>query len=167
MLVIFGGLPATGKSTIAKGLAAKRSAVYVRVDEIEQVLARDHVGDVGSLGYAIAQAIAESNLRLGLQVVADSVNPVGASREGWRNVAQRAGSPFLEVEVICSDFSEHRARAEGRVADIKGLVLPSWSAISEWRYEAWDSDVLVIDTARTKVGAAVAELESRIIGLLR
>lgn len=38
MLIVLSGLPGTGKTTIGKALAAKRSAAYVRVDEIEHAL---------------------------------------------------------------------------------------------------------------------------------
>ena len=35
MLIVFSGLPGTGKTTIAKALAAATAAVYLRVDTIE------------------------------------------------------------------------------------------------------------------------------------
>lgn len=38
MLLIFGGLPGTGKSTIARLLAARLGAVWLRIDSIEQAL---------------------------------------------------------------------------------------------------------------------------------
>ena len=34
MLIIFGGLPGTGKTTIARSLARKLSAAYVRIDSV-------------------------------------------------------------------------------------------------------------------------------------
>lgn len=40
MLIVLSGLPGTGKTRIGKALAAKRSAAYVRVDEIEHALRR-------------------------------------------------------------------------------------------------------------------------------
>ena len=43
MLIVLSGLPGTGKTTIGKALAAKRSAAYVRVDEIEHAL-KQHFG---------------------------------------------------------------------------------------------------------------------------
>jgi predicted kinase len=39
MLIILGGLPGTGKTTIGKALAVRRSATYVRGDAIEHTLA--------------------------------------------------------------------------------------------------------------------------------
>jgi predicted kinase len=40
MLVVLGGIPGTDKTTLGKALAAKRSAGYVCVDEIEHALTR-------------------------------------------------------------------------------------------------------------------------------
>ena len=36
MLIIFGGLPGSGKSTVAQALALRTGACYLRVDTIEQ-----------------------------------------------------------------------------------------------------------------------------------
>ncbi len=38
MLIVFSGLPGTGKTTIANDLAAMTSAVYLRIDTIEQAI---------------------------------------------------------------------------------------------------------------------------------
>ena len=113
-------------------------------------------GIVGASGYAVAQALAGANLGDGRVVVADCVNPVAASREGWRAVAARAGVRLVEVEVVCSDEREHRRRVEGRVSDIPGLVPPSWEAIQRLDYEPWDRPRLVIDSAALSPSQAVA-----------
>jgi predicted kinase len=38
MLIIFGGLPGTGKTTIARALAHQIGAVHLRIDSIEQAI---------------------------------------------------------------------------------------------------------------------------------
>jgi predicted kinase len=53
---------------------------------------------------------------LGQSVVADSVNPLTATREAWRAVAASANFPIIEVEIICSDLEEHRRRVESRIS---------------------------------------------------
>ena len=47
--------------------------------------------DVGPAGYVVAYGVAEDNLRIGRIVVADTVNPVQATRDAWLDVARRAG----------------------------------------------------------------------------
>jgi len=113
-LFVFGGLPGTGKSTLARHVAGDRKAVYLRIDTIEQAL-RD-VGSPlrGPEGYLVAYAVAADSLRLGLDVVADSVNPLAITRNAWCDVAARCNARVLEIEVICSDAAEHRRRVEAR-----------------------------------------------------
>jgi len=165
MLVVLSGLPGTGKTTIGKALAAKRSAAYVRVDEIEYAL-KKHFGfehEVGAAGYVIAFAIASSNLKLGNLVIADSVNPVPESRQGWREVVRDIeGARLLEVEVICSDEDEHRRRVEGRAPDIAGFTLPTWSSVTSHDYVPWTEPRLRVDTALLGALEAVAAIEKQI-----
>ena len=149
MLVVFGGLPGTGKTTVARLVAVRLRAAYLRIDAIEQamraagVLAAER--EVGPAGYMAATALAEANLRLGLTVVADCVNPLAETRAAWR--AAGAPGPLLEVEVVCSDPAEHRRRVEGRAADLPGLVPPTWAQVLRREYHPWTGPRLALDTA--------------------
>ncbi len=158
MLILFAGLPGTGKTTISRAVAHALAATLLRVDIVEQAIRDAGVlaGTVGASGYVVAQALAGANLSDGRVVVADCVNPVAASREGWRAVAARAAVRLIEVEVVCSDAQEHRRRVEGRVSDIPGLVPPSWETIQRLDYELWDRSRLVIDSAALSPSQAVA-----------
>jgi predicted kinase len=159
MLIAFGGLPGTGKTTVARSLARKLSAVYLRIDSIEQALVNAGMSsEMGPTGYMVGYAIAADNLRIGLTVVADSVNPLTITRNAWRNVALEAGVRFFEVELICSDKEEHRSRIESRTTDIVGLKLPNWQNVLEREYNTWDSEHLIIDTAIVSVDQAIEKI---------
>ena len=164
MLIVLGGLPGTGKTTIAKILAARLPATYLRIDEIEHALRSmpEFERGIGPAGYVVANALAASNLAIGRHVVVDCVNPVRASRDGWREVASRACLPLLEVEVICSDAAEHRRRIESRLADIDGLELPTWQSVQAHHYEPWTEPRLIIDTAVLAPDDAVAVIDLQI-----
>jgi len=156
-LIVLGGLPATGKSTIAVAVARRTGAVYLRVDLIEQAVAEwtslDH--PVGPVGYAIAHELAREQLMLGLDVIVECVNPVAATRDPWLDTAAGAGASILEVELRCSDRAEHERRVATRTTDVAGLVKPTWSQIRDRDYEPWSRPLLEIDTATTSVAEAV------------
>ncbi|PYT79852.1 MAG: hypothetical protein DMG40_14550 [Acidobacteria bacterium] len=164
MLIVFAGLPGTGKSTIARELARQLGAVHVRIDSIEQAL-RDY-GTVDrcmdDTGYRVAYAIAADNLRIARTVIADSVNPLTVTRDAWVAVAKRTGARIAEVEIICSDVNEHRRRTEMRTSDIPGLKLPTWQEIVSREYHPWDRPHLVFDTARQTVEQSVQMLREAI-----
>jgi predicted kinase len=150
MLIILGGLPGVGKTTVAKALAKKLQAMYLRVDTAEQVL-RDTAQLNGPEGYMVCYALAAENLRLGLTVIADSVNSIQITREAWRDVANQANASFVEVELICSNAVEHQKRVETRKPDITGHILPTWQAVLNREYEPWPSKHQVFDTSNNTV----------------
>ena len=85
-LIVFGGLPGTGKTTVSRELAMRLAAIYLRIDAIEQTL-RNADLSVDALGYTIGNALAAEGLKLCVTVIVDCVNPVQASRDDWRQTA--------------------------------------------------------------------------------
>jgi predicted kinase len=164
MLYIFGGLPGTGKSTLAQHLAQDQNALYLRIDTIEQALRETGNLVSGEEGYLVGYRIAFDNLRLGLDVLADSVNPLQVTRTAWRDVAMRAGGFFFEIEIVCSDRAEHRYRVESRSRDIQGFNLPTWDQVVERVYEPWDAEHIVVDTAGKTVQQSYATLQQMLYG---
>ena len=162
MLIVIGGLPGTGKTALARGLARALDAVHLRIDTIEQALRSATMGSeaLGAAGYVVGYGVAADNLALGRTVVVDGVNPLTSTRAAWRAVGERAAVTVVEVEVICSDATEHRRRVESRRADIPGLALPTWSDVETRAYERWDGAHLVIDTARQPVEQGVTALHT-------
>jgi len=161
MLIIFGGLPGSGKSTVAQALALRTGACYLRVDTIEQAISSSaplaNQRDVGPAGYVALYRVAEDNLRLGQTVIADSVNPIEITRAAFRKVATETGSGFIEVEIVCSDIMTHRQRAEARSTAIEGRSNPTWLQIQELNFEPWCPD-LRVDTFHMSIEESVSEI---------
>ncbi len=163
MLIVFGGLPGSGKTTLARELARRLSAMYLRIDSVEQaILASQLLPDVGPSGYFVCYSVAADNLKLGLTVIADSVNPLVITRDAWIDVAKTTGSAYVEIEVICSDPVEHRRRVQSRKPDISGHRLPSWQDVLDREYEPWTREHVVIDTAGVSVAQAVDNIVERL-----
>jgi predicted kinase len=158
MLIIFGGLPGTGKTAIAKELARQIGAVYLRIDSIEQAM-RDSGAvkqPLDDAGYRVGYAVGEDNLLLGRTVVADSVNPLSITRDAWLEAAKRAKVSAVEIEIKCSDVNEHRRRVETRVAERSGLRALTWSEVVSREYHSWHREHFVIDTAAHTVERSVS-----------
>src|SRR5919202_3628967 len=97
VLVVVGGLPASGKSTIGECVARLVRAPYLRVDRIEQAIVDysplEH--PVGAAGYAVAYSLAREQLTLGLDVVVECVNPVAVTRDAWVATATTGNAAVL------------------------------------------------------------------------
>lgn len=106
----------------------------------------------------MAYKIAADNLLTGTSVVADSCNPVSMTRKDWEDTAVKTGSDFINIEIICSDKSEHKFRVETRKSDIPGLKLPLCDEVENREYQEWKTKRIVIDTSGKKPEESFEEL---------
>jgi predicted kinase len=162
-LISFSGLPGVGKTTVARALAQKIRAAYIRVDSIEIALKNSslQINPAEDAGYLAAIAVAKDNLTIGLDVVADTVNPVELTRKWWSDVAEACDARLLNVEIVCSDAAEHKRRIEERRSDMVGLDLPDWKGVQSRNYERWAIHRLVLDTSKlSEKDCVIAIIES-------
>jgi predicted kinase len=157
VLVVLGGQPGVGKTTLARALSARLGAAHVRVDAFEVALVRQGLvptpQHVGEHGYALGLAAAGTCLTAGTDVVVDAVFPVAAARRPFRDLAASHDVPVHWFRLICSDPAEHRRRVEQRVADLPGHVLPRWAELR--RGDQWHERHAVVDTVTGDPLAAV------------
>lgn len=163
LLAVFCGLPGTGKSTLARELAIASAGVHLRIDAIEDGLRSSAlaVDDAMDAAYHAAWHLASENIALGLPVIGDAVNPVPASRNGWRNVAHKTGATLVEIEVICSDVAMHEARVAMRHREGIG---PDWSAVAARHYVPPTGPRVIIDTALLSEDAAFEKIVEATLG---
>ncbi|MGZ3748909.1 MAG: AAA family ATPase [Pseudobdellovibrionaceae bacterium] len=162
-LIIFSGLPGSGKSTLAALLSTRVHATYIRIDTIEQSLREDcEISKIDGKGYILSYRIAQENLKLGNNVIADSVNPWNLTRKEWNGVAEEVGANFVNIEVVCSNEDEHRKRVENRESSISGLKLPTWKDVLERDYHPWIEDRIRLDTSGKTAEQSLKELVSNL-----
>jgi predicted kinase len=169
VLVVVAGLPGTGKSTVAAGIAERLGVPVFAKDVIEASLWRSGVGaEQGSWQVAedMLTTLASSQLDHGRGAVLDTVAGRAGSRAAWRDVAQEHGTPFVVIECVCSDEEQHRSRIDGRTRDIPGWYELTWDDVqrSRQKYEAWTDERLVLDAvdpASQNLDVALAYIADR------
>jgi predicted kinase len=152
-LLVIGGVPGTGKSTIAEHAARMIDGALIAKDVVEATLVRNGVGrnaNSGWIGYELLTSLAGAQLRVGRSVVLDSVAAYNRLRERWRDLAERHGAEFRAVECVCSDERTHRSRIDGRDRGIAGWDELTWQQVEDVRsrYEPWREVHLVLDAVR-------------------
>jgi len=156
-LIALAGLPGVGKSSIARDLARRTGAMWLRIDSMDQAIWASGTApnDLLDWTYRATQAVAAYNLVLGFDVIADCVNDCEDAREGWEAAARKACSGVAWLEIVCSDAAEHRRRIETRSTDIAGLSLPGWDAVAGRACAAWIRDHFTVDTAHRSLEVCV------------
>jgi predicted kinase len=160
-LIILAGLPGSGKSTLAEGLSRRFSFPLLSIDPIEAAMWRGGLPHdrTGIAAYAVAQALAEEQLRLGHSAIIDAVNPVEAPRAAWRILAAKYRAEIAIIECICADEAVHRRRVEARIRGIEGMAEVTWAMVEKRRteYEAWADARLILDTSAQPTERLLAE----------
>jgi len=152
-LILFTGLPGTGKSTIAEAVGRKLGIPVFAKDWLEgtllhsNVVAGDAMDQLGSAGYNLLTALAERQLMLGQSAILDSVASTRSIRRTWMGLKQKYNADWRVIECICSDSALHLERLNGRQRGIPGWHELEWSEVERVRsyYVPWEGDRLILD----------------------
>jgi predicted kinase len=152
-LILFTGLPGSGKSTLSKRYCENHNAVWLSVDPIEGALKLEGITgyQLGVLSYNICKTIADDNLSMNKQVVIDAVNPVEEARQIWRDLAKKHQTHLNIVECVVPDEATHKKRIETRVRNIPGYSEITWDRVQERKkeYTPWNDERLLVLTDKS------------------
>jgi predicted kinase len=145
------GLPVSGKSTIAEGLAEKLALPIFPVDSIISAIltaGAKRTPETDMAAFLIAERLASEQMGLGISVVIDAVNAVNEVRQIWRNLSAKHHAQMIIIECVL-DEALHKKRIESRVRNLPGFPETTWKHVEDRRksYESWQEERLVLNTA--------------------
>lgn len=139
-VLVVGGLPGTGKSTLADLVAQRIGAPSFAGDWLLGVLAPHGVltglDRASSLAiyHGLLDRLVTRQLMLGQSAVVDCVI-TDALITDWTENAVRFNARVFVVECVCSDTDLHRRRIEGRRRHIPGWHEVGWDHVQRMRSE--------------------------------
>jgi predicted kinase len=149
-LVIFAGLPGTGKSSVAEAVARQLEIPVFAKDWLEAVLLQNEFTPnpkTGYLGYELLTTLARRQLMLGQSVILDSVASSESIRACWRDMAAEFGAERQVIECVCTDEDLHRRRLVSRQRGIPGWHELTWEDVQTVKgyYVPWQEPRLILD----------------------
>jgi predicted kinase len=123
--VLMRGYPGTGKSTIARAIAAALHAPLIDRDILRQK-AVDIFGDhpqVGRFSYEVMFALTKEQLMLGLSVVVDTPLTYHTTYQQAKNLARAFSTPLLVVHCQCPPALQKRRLEERQGFNISDHLL--------------------------------------------
>ena len=149
-LVLFSGLPGTGKAVLARKVARALHIPLFAKDRIQSALRVRSLADSKTPdGYHLMFDLADEQLSLEVSVVLDAVFPMEGFRSAARELARRHGANFCPVFCYCSDPTIWRERMKGREQYVPHWTPVGWEAVERLQatYEPWDpATTLFVDS---------------------
>ena len=150
-LIVFCGLPGTGKSTLAEAVGRQLGVPVFAVDWLLGSLTPFggyHLDELLKVGAELLTTLAFRQLALGQSAILDFPAEDLATRTRWQTLAFTAGAEFRVVVWACSDRKLHWTRLERRERGI-----PGWHEGGNWanverrlaEFPPWTGEVLTVD----------------------
>lgn len=138
-LVIFSGLPGTGKSTLANRLARELHWALLRIDDLTTDVPEDAGTRFWDEKIQVLLQLAECQLELGLNVILDSVF-MGNDRLHAQELARGNQAFFRPIYCFVSDESIWEQRVTQRFEMLHNPAVATWGRIKKQskRFLEWE-----------------------------
>jgi len=147
-LVIFSGLPGTGKSTLADKLAYELRWPLLRIDDVMGEVPENPDVAFWDSKVAILLSLTETQLELGLSVIVDSVF-MNMDRNHAQELARKYQARFRPIFVFVSDENVWKERVTTRYKESNNNNVATWEQIQRQRghFRKWEPDTAIfVDT---------------------
>jgi predicted kinase len=141
MLIIFSGLPGTGKSTLANRLARELRWPLLRIDDIVNNIPDNPTVDFWDSQVEVLLTLTETQLELGLDVIIDSVF-MNTDRQHAQAIAQKHQAHFRPIYTFLSDDKIWEERLTKRYIELNNPAVSTWEQVKYQRthFRPWEPD---------------------------
>ena len=147
-LIIFSGLPGTGKSTLAGRVARELQMPLLCIDDVTGEVPAGSGIPFWDSKVAILLRLTEVQLELGLSVIVDSVF-MNMDRNHARELAHKYGARLYPIYVFISDDKVWEQRVNERSQEMNNEHVATWERIQHQRerFRSWEpGTALFIDS---------------------
>lgn len=147
-LIIFSGLPGTGKSKLANRLARELGLPLLCIDDVIGEVPADAGIPFWDSKVAILLRLTEVQLELGLSVIVESVF-MNMDRQHAQALARKYGARFYPIYVFVSDDTVWEQRVNERYQEMNHKDIATWERIQHQRerFRSWEpGTALFIDS---------------------
>jgi predicted kinase len=147
-LVIFSGLPGTGKSILADKLARKLRWPLLRIDDVIGEVPEDAGIAFWDSKVDVLLDLVNTQLELGLNVIVDSVF-MNMDRQHAQELARKHAARFLPIYVYVSDDKLWEERVTRRYNEMNDKDVATWDRVQHQRehFAKWEEGTaLFIDS---------------------
>lgn len=150
-VILIGGLPGSGKSTLSEALASKLKMPLFSKDRLEASIVQNGLAQPNALndvGYTLLKNLVDEHEKLNQSVIIDFIANKTRVAKLWPSLLS---TNLIVIECICSDRLTHKNRIESRTRGIDGWYELSWEDVEKAsrEYKPLVADRLIVDSMDT------------------
>jgi len=146
-LIIFSGLPGTGKSTLAQRLARELHYPLLCIDDVVNNIPENPGVEFWDSQVEVLLTLVEAQLEIGLSVIVDSVF-MNMDRQHAQSLAQKYQTRFRPIYTYLSDDQVWEQRITQRHLGLNNPAVATWEQVQRQRghFHKWEpATALFID----------------------